>query len=65
MIVIPHIFIAGQIVNAMLICLCQDMLSPSKSFVRIVAADDWMNRDTTCCSARPLLLRGKGEAYTA
>jgi hypothetical protein len=33
-----------------------------KSLVRIVAADDWMNRDTTCRSVRPLLRSRNGEA---
>ena len=36
----------------------------SKSLGRIVAADDRMNRDTTCRSARPLLSNRNGEACT-
>ena len=36
----------------------------SKSLGRIVAADDRMNRDTTCRRSRPLLFRCNGEACT-
>jgi hypothetical protein len=34
------------------------------SLQEIVAADDWMNRDTTCRSARPLFSSRNGEACT-
>ncbi len=39
-------------------------VSSSKSLGRIVAADDRMNRDTTCRSVRPLLCSRNGEVCT-